>query len=107
MGADAEVSAFGSGFAAEWRIGSANTKGVSGGFHKTDYDNVRYEGYNKNGKCDGKGTYTWSDGEKYTGRWKDGNMYGKGVLIIIRKLHAQTRQTKKCEERKRKALTSK
>ena len=85
MGADAEVSAFGSGFAAEWRIGSANTKGVSGGFHKTDYDNVRYEGYNKNGKCDGKGTYPWSDGEKYTGRWKDGNMYGKGVLITANK----------------------
>ena len=85
MGSDAETNAFGSGFAAGWRIGSADTKNVPDGFHKTDYDNGRYEGYYKNGKRDGRGTYTWSDGEKYTGQWKDGNMHGKGVLITADK----------------------
>ena len=85
MDSNAEANAFGSGFAAGWRIGSADTKEVSDGFHKTDYDNGRYEGYYKNGKRNGKGTYTWSDGEKYTGQWKDGDMHGKGVLITANK----------------------
>lgn len=83
--AEAEANAFGSGFAAGWRIGSADVKNVPDGFHKTDYENGKYEGYYKDGKRNGKGTYTWSDGEKYTGQWKDGYMHGKGVLITANK----------------------
>ncbi len=33
-----------------------------------------YEGELKDGKYDGQGTYTWSDGRKYVGEWKDGEM---------------------------------
>ena len=36
------------------------------------YDEKSVVGEWKNGKYDGQGTYTWSDGRKYVGEWKDG-----------------------------------
>ena len=42
----------------------------------------KYEGEYKDGKSDGRGEYTHSDGSKYEGEWKDdefwnGTYYGK------------------------------
>ena len=32
------------------------------------------------GNCvNGKGTFTWADGENYVGEWKDGMFYGQGT----------------------------
>ena len=31
----------------------------------------KYEGEFKNGNFNGKGTYTWTDGNKYEGDWVD------------------------------------
>jgi len=43
-------------------------------------DNVgKYEGEIENGKPNGQGTFTWSDGSKYVGEWKDGKMSGQGT----------------------------
>ena len=33
-----------------------------------------------NGKKNGQGTYTWSDGCKYLGEYKDGRMNGQGTF---------------------------
>ena len=33
-----------------------------------------------NGKREGQGTYTFSDGKKYTGSFKNGKMHGPGIL---------------------------
>lgn len=38
-------------------------------------DYGKYEGGIKEGKRNGQGTYTWSDGSKYVGEWKDGKMW--------------------------------
>jgi hypothetical protein len=38
----------------------------------------RYEGEYRNGKPNGKGTYTWKDGSKYEGEWRHGKKHGKG-----------------------------
>jgi len=38
-----------------------------------------YEGEFKDGKYDGQGTYTWSDGRKYVGEWKDGKRWN-GIM---------------------------
>ena len=42
----------------------------------------KYEGEFKNGFEDGKGTFTWADGDKYEGEWKDGLKHGKGTLTL-------------------------
>ena len=35
------------------------------------------------GDCvNGQGTYTWPDGEKYVGKWKDGGRNGQGTLTL-------------------------
>ena len=39
-----------------------------------------YEGEFKDGKYDGQGTYTWSDGRKYVGEWLDGKQNGHGTV---------------------------
>ena len=58
------------------------------GFGKYTYlDGEKYEGEWKNGKWDGQGTYTSKDGEKFVGEWKDdkewnGNEYNKDGKII-------------------------
>ena len=35
------------------------------------YDNGVYKGQTRGGQRHGQGTYTWSNGEKYIGQWKD------------------------------------
>ena len=42
----------------------------------------KYEGDWKNGKYNGQGTYTWSDGEKYEWEFKDGNPNGQGTMTL-------------------------
>ena len=42
--------------------------------------NGAYEGHYLNGKFDGQGTFTWSDGDKYVGEWKDGERHGLGTF---------------------------
>ena len=40
-----------------------------------------YDGATLDGKPHGKGTYTWSDGVRYVGEWKDGKRHGQGKMI--------------------------
>ena len=42
-----------------------------------------YVGEWKNGKYNGQGTFTWSDGGKYVGEWKDGMRSGQGTQTYI------------------------
>src|SRR6056300_865372 len=42
----------------------------------------KYVGEYKNGKRDGKGTMTLPDGFKYVGEFKDGKMHGKGTYTL-------------------------
>jgi len=36
------------------------------------------------GNCqDGRGRYTWANGDKYVGEWKDGNPHGKGTYTWV------------------------
>lgn len=42
----------------------------------------RYEGSFRKGYPEGKGTYTWSTGEEYTGEWKVGKRNGIGVYTF-------------------------
>lgn len=41
--------------------------------------NGRYEGEYRDGKENGKGVYTWKNGDRYEGDWVDGKSNGKGV----------------------------
>ena len=41
------------------------------------HDGSKYVGEWKDGKKDSQGTYTFSDGSKYVGEWKDGEFLGK------------------------------
>ena len=38
-----------------------------------------YKGDVENGKPNGQGTYTWSDGDKYVGEFKNGKKHGPGT----------------------------
>lgn len=51
----------------------------------TDGQTWRYEGEYKNGTQNGKGTMTWSNGDKYVGDWKDGTRTGHGVYTFNEK----------------------
>ena len=42
-------------------------------------DGSKYVGSWKNEKEHGEGTFTWSDGRKYVGSWKDGKLHGEGT----------------------------
>ncbi|MFN8250403.1 MAG: hypothetical protein U0V75_00880 [Ferruginibacter sp.] len=44
-----------------------------------------YEGNFKNGYPDGKGKYTWKNGNFYDGSWKKGLKEGQGVMHILTK----------------------
>lgn len=44
-----------------------------------------YEGEYKNGTWHGKGTITWSDGDKYKGDWKNGYRTGNGTYTFKEK----------------------
>lgn len=43
-------------------------------------DGQKYVGQFKNAKRTGQGTYTWTDGRKYVGQWKDNNRNGDGTM---------------------------
>ena len=43
-------------------------------------DGKKYVGEFKEGKRNGQGTFTWPSGTKYVGEFKDGKMHGKGIL---------------------------
>jgi hypothetical protein len=45
-------------------------------------DGRKYEGEFKDGEISGQGTYTWSDGRKYEGEWVNGRENGQGSLIF-------------------------
>ena len=63
--------------------GSVSTQ-VNGSVSSNDLFNVakgQYVGEYKDGKRDGQGTRTWSDGDKYVGKWKDGKRHGQGTMI--------------------------
>ena len=42
----------------------------------------KYKGQVENGKPNGQGTYTWSDGRKYVGEWKDNKRHGQGTHTL-------------------------
>ena len=60
------------------------------GFGKYTYlDGDKYEGEWKNGDWDGQGTYTFPDGRKYVGEWKNkekwnGIGYDKNGDFVVR-----------------------
>ncbi len=41
-----------------------------------------YTGRFSQGLPNGRGTYTWANGDIYTGNWKDGKQHGEGTLIL-------------------------
>jgi hypothetical protein len=47
-------------------------------------DESKYEGNYVEGKKHRKGIYTWADGSKYEGEWKDNQL--DGIVIYIHKL---------------------
>ena len=49
-------------------------------FGEGNWKGDKYDGEYKNGKREGKGTYTFSDGKKYIGSFKNGKMHGQGIL---------------------------
>ena len=48
-------------------------------YEALNYGIDRYEGWWKDGKCHGKGTFNSGIGISYVGEWKDGNYHGKGT----------------------------
>ena len=54
-----------------------NKKHGKGTYYWTNGD--KYIGSWKEGLRIGQGTYIWEDGSKYIGEWKDDNMHGKGT----------------------------
>tara|TARA_B110000914_G_C15445894_1_gene438423 strand:- start:38 stop:1207 length:1170 start_codon:yes stop_codon:yes gene_type:complete len=46
-------------------------------------DGEKYVGEYKDGKMHGKGTYTYFNGTKYVGEYKDGKMHGKGTYTYF------------------------
>lgn len=49
----------------------------------------KYEGYFKKGWPDGKGKYTWENGNYYEGEWKKGDMDGEGKMVTINEANEQ------------------
>ena len=42
-------------------------------------DGRRYEGDYKDDKKDGNGVFSWNDGRKYEGQWANGKQHGEGT----------------------------
>ena len=63
----------------DWVEGKREGKGV---LTWTNGDNSgnKCDGEWKNDKRHGKGTFTWSNGDKYEGEWKNGKTDGKGNI---------------------------
>jgi len=53
-----------------------------GGGTYTYSDGSKYVGEWKDGKMNGKLTATFPDGSKYVGGWKDGKPHGEGIHIL-------------------------
>ena len=47
-------------------------------------DGTKYIGEWRFGEMNGQGTYTYADGGKYVGEWKDGKKNGQGTRIDLR-----------------------
>jgi hypothetical protein len=62
--------------------GEKNTDKDEGHLYKVIYDDgSKYVGeYKDEKKMHGQGTYTWANGDKYVGGWKDNKKYGQGTL---------------------------
>ena len=43
------------------------------------YNNGTYNGFFKNNKRHGHGTYNFKSGDKYSGQWNKGNKHGQGT----------------------------
>ena len=52
------------------------------GYSKDVYDNGYYEGYLKDGKRHGKGTYYWDSGSVYEGEWENDLKSGYGKMTV-------------------------
>src|SRR5688572_27482857 len=50
------------------------------GYGEQNYREGKYSGYFSNGSRNGKGIYTWPNGQKYAGDFKDGLYHGYGVF---------------------------
>src|SRR5438045_9038664 len=64
-------------YSGDCRNGKANGKGKAVG---TD----SYEGEFKSGQPEGDGTYTWDNGNRYTGKFVKGLRDGKGTMFYKR-----------------------
>lgn len=53
--------------------------------NNSDGSTWRWEGEYKKARRNGKGTITWSNGDKYEGDWKDGNRTGNGTYTFNEK----------------------
>lgn len=69
------VPALDSSYSGKCKKGLAHGKGLALGIDK-------YEGRFSQGLPDGKGTYTWANGDVYKGNWKDGHRNGEGILSL-------------------------
>lgn len=59
-----------------WKNGKLDGKGLF-----TSSEGDRYEGQFKEGRKDGQGTYHWATGARYEGEWKAGEMHGQGKYL--------------------------
>ena len=46
-------------------------------------DGRKYEGDYKDDKKEGVGLFVWADGRKYNGCWKDGKQHGEGMFFNV------------------------
>jgi hypothetical protein len=60
----------------------ASTAVVDGQKTFTWTDGRKYVGAWKNDNMHGEGTHTWADGGKYVGTWKDGKSHGQGTYTF-------------------------
>ena len=51
------------------------------GWHRVEFENGVYEGYVKDNKRHGEGSYVWSDGSRYQGQWSDDLKHGTGKFV--------------------------
>jgi len=49
------------------------------GYYEIAHHNGTYKGNFVNDKCNGQGTYNWTDDGQYVGNWKNDRMHGLGI----------------------------
>jgi len=59
---------------------------MDGRGHYTFADGNVYVGEWRRGKKEGSGTFSWSNGDVYDGEWVDGKMSGRGRIVLEKKL---------------------